>query len=509
MWQPDYKSSHRLGGYAFSESVYEQVEHKLSLGFEFLGEHLVKNIPKPVRVYLLNPATQTKKPGEANKKLIRNGKSLGGMAILAVAVVLAGLGWLLFRHAESPTPQPNPSLQSDTSARIATLAVLPFLDLSQEADQGRMGEGVAEDLITALSAIPRLSITSRTASFRFKDKPPDPKEIGRELSVKYLLEGSVQKEGEKFRVTAQLIDATTGLHIWADRFDLQGTDTFALKDEVTLRVMKSLQVQIGEREGFSVKPKQTESLEAYLRFLRGRSFASHFTPEKNAQARRFFQEALGLDPNFVDARLAILHTYLLDWWFGWNRAVQKPLDMAWNISEEILRLDPQNVNARGLQSHILSLMGRRLEAKELAKRLVEENPRSSEALGWMGVALYYNGKVDEGISFLEKAMRIGKTPAAWYLYHLGYAYLTTGRPDEAATIFQKVLERNETNPWALLGLVAAKGLGRNPNEAKELASKVVASHPGLDLDLFAARLPFHGEAQRQSFLAALHEAGIK
>jgi adenylate cyclase len=495
------------GGIAISESVYEEVGGRLSLTYEFLGEHLVKNIDRPLKVYAVGPrkaADERREPPE--KGSMRRRKATWALVILGVLLLGASSLIFLYRSAFWP-PEPTPAeVKPSPRSPGLSIAVLPFLDLSDAAQQERLGDGMAEDIITALAAMPRLSVVSRTSTFRYKGKVPDPRELGQELKVRYLLEGSVQKEGPRVRVTAQLIEAETGFHLWAERYDLETEDLFALRDDVTLRVVKALQAQLAEREGFSMKPRQTDSLEAYLRFLRGRSYASHFAREKNALARRSFQEAVSLDPGFLDAYLALAHTYITDWWLGWESSGEKALEQALEMTEKASQLKETNLNAQGLRSYVLTLRGERQKALNTAKGLVATNPDEPESWGWLGVALFYSGQIQEAIPPLEKAVRATQSPAAWYLQHLGFAYCLSGRNDQAISAFEKALSRNERNPWALLGLAAAYGMAGQEEQARGAAARLRASHPGLSPELFASRLPFKDDSHRASFVNALRRA---
>jgi adenylate cyclase len=495
------------GGIAISESVYEEVGGRLSLTYEFLGEHLVKNIDRPLKVYAVGPrkaADERREPPE--KGSMRRRKATWALVILGVLLLGASGLLFLYRSAFWP-PEPAPAeVEPSPRSPGLSIAVLPFLDLSDAAQQERLGDGMAEDIITALAAMPRLSVVSRTSTFRYKGKVPDPRELGQELKVRYLLEGSVQKEGPRVRVTAQLIEAETGFHLWAERYDLETEDLFALRDDVTLRVVKALQAQLAEREGFSMKPRQTDSLEAYLRFLRGRSYASHFAREKNALARRSFQEAVSLDPGFLDAYLALAHTYITDWWLGWESSGEKALEQALEMTEKASQLKETNLNAQGLRSYVLTLRGERQKALDTANGLVATNPDEPESWGWLGVALFYSGQIQEAVPPLEKAVRATQSPAAWYLQHLGFAYLLSGRNDQAISAFEKALSRNERNPWALLGLAAAYGMAGQEEQARGAAARLRASHPGLSPELFASRLPFKDDSHRASFVNALRRA---
>ena len=495
------------GGIAISESVYEEVGGRLSLTYEFLGKHVVKNIDRPLKVYAVGPykaADERREPPE--KGSMKKGKVTWALVILGVLLLGALSLVFLYRSAFWP-PEPAPAVvEPSPRSSSPSIAVLPFLELSDAAQKERLGDGIAEDIITALAAMPRLSVVSRTSTFRYKDKVPDPRELGQELKVRYLLEGSVQKEGPRVRVTAQLIEAETGFHLWAERYDLETEDLFALRDDVTLRVVKAIQAQLAEREGFSMKPRQTDSLEAYLRFLRGRSYASQFSREKNALARRSFQEALSLDPGFLDAYLALAHTYITDWWLGWESSREKALEQALEMTEKASQLKETDLNAQGLRSYVLILRGERQKALDTAKGLVAINPDEPESWGWLGIALFYSGQIQEAVPPLEKAVRATQSPAAWYLQHLGFAYCLSGRNDQAVSAFEKALSRNERNPWALLGLAAAYGMAGQEEQARGAAARLRASHPGLSPELFASRLPFKDDSHRASFVNALRRA---
>lgn len=493
-------------GIAISESVYEEVRGRLSLTYQFLGEHLVKNIDRPLKVYAVGShrvVDEHREPPE--KRMIRRKKATWALVILGV-LLLGVLSLLFSYHSALWPPERTPAEVKPTPASPSpSIAVLPFLELSDAAEQERLGDGMAEDIITALAAMPRLSVVSRTSTFRYKGKVPDPKELGQELKVRYILEGSVQKEGLRVRVTAQLIDAETGLHLWAERYDLEAEDLFALRDDVTLRVVKALQAQLAEREGFSMKPRQTDSLEAYLWFLRGRSYASYFVREKNVQARHSFQGAISLDPGFLDAYLALAHTYITDWWLGWETSGENALEQALEMTEKATQLKGTNLNAQGLRSYVLSLKGKRQEALDMAKGLVASSPDEPESWGWLGLALFYSGQIQEAIAPLEKAVSASRSPAAWYLQHLGFAYALSGRHEQAVSALEKALSRNQRNPWALLGLAAAYSLAGQEEQSRWAAAKLQASHPGLSPELFASRLPFKDDSQRASFLNALRQ----
>ena len=497
------------GGVCISRSVHEQVENKLGFDCVELGDYRVKNMKKPVRVYrVVEPRV-----AEATEQGPRpRARSLWAMVLFASVLGLISAGALLFfahRHPALPPQQGLPSpLPISSAAPSPKLAVMPFINMSGDPELEHLGDGIAEDIITALASLPRLSVVSRTTIFTYKGKPVRAEELGKELGITYILEGSIQGEGNRLRVTVQLVDAPTGFHLWADRYDLQMADAFALRDDITLRVLKALQVQIGEKEGFPVKPKQTESLEAYLRFLRGRSYASHFTREKNALARQTFTEAIGLDPKFLEAYLALAHTYLTDWWIFSGETSGDILLKASELAARALEINPADVNAVGIQAYVYSLMGKRDQALEMARDSAGMAPDSPEAIAWLGVVQYHTGLLEDSIATIERAVRSSKMPPAWYLYHLGYANLMAHRYEEAISAFQKALQKSERNPWALFGMVAAQALAGREEEAGITASRVLGSYPGFSSAGWAAKLPFLDPSERPLLVERLHRAGL-
>ena len=251
------------GAICLSEDAYRQVKARLDLSVSDLGITQLKNIAEPIRVYSLQVGT------------------VGAKA--------------------TATSEFPPALASTAPPPKLSIAVLPFANMSGDAEQEYFADGISEDTITALSKLPQLFVIARNSSFTFKGRNVNVQEVGRSLGVRYVLEGSVRKSGNRVRITAQLIDATTGGHLWAERFDRDLTDIFAVQDDVTQHIVGALALNLTEGEQQRLVTGQTDNLEAYDCFLRGREHHWRFTREQNSQARELFQKAIELDPKFASA----------------------------------------------------------------------------------------------------------------------------------------------------------------------------------------------------------------
>src|SRR5438445_4470945 len=317
------------GGIAISGTVYDQVKNKLALAYEALGEHVVKNIREPVRVYRvlpeLEPAGTRPEIGKAvGRRRWRRAMSLLGVVLLAVARGVAV--WSLAFRSRSPgfglTDKPS-------------VAVLPFENMSGDAGQEYFSDGITEDLITGLSKPSGLFVIARNSVFAYKGKALKPAQVSRELGVRYLLEGSVRKAGNRVRITAQLVDATTGYHVWAERYDRDLKDVFALQDEVTQKIVGVLAVKLTVPEKDRLGRAPTQNLEAYDDVLRGLEYHRRTTKEANAEARKMFARAVELDPDCAMAYAALVFAHLQAWQFQWSRdpeTLQRALELAQQAS---------------------------------------------------------------------------------------------------------------------------------------------------------------------------------
>ena len=289
-----------VGGVCISGTAYDQVENKLDLRYDYLGEKSVKNIARPVRVYR----------------------------------VLLG----------SDASLPEASGRLDLPER-PSIAVLPFVNMSDDPKQEFFADGMTEDIITALSKSPYLFVIARTSTFVYKGKPLDVKRVSSDLGVHYVLEGSLRCSGEKVRITAQLIDAITGFHLWAERYDRDLSEIFAIQDEITLKILKTVHVKLQTGELAGETGRGTQNLDAYLKCMEAREHYYHFNKDENVIAQKLFEEAITLDPGYAFAYSGLAWTHSADVWLGATKSPKESLGLAIELGEKALALDPSSAGA--------------------------------------------------------------------------------------------------------------------------------------------------------------------
>ena len=429
------------GGICIAGTVYDQVENKLSLGYEYVGEQRVKNIAKPVRVY---------------------------------------------RVVEQEESTPTPFLPWPDKPSII---VLPFVNLSQDPEQEYFSDGITEDIITDLSKISSLFVISRNSAFTYKGKAAKAQDVSRETGVRHLLEGSVRKSGNRVRISAQLIDTTTGYHLWAERYDRELQDIFAVQDEVTQKIVAALQVKLTEGEHQRLQRPHTNNLDAYEHFLRGLECYWQRTKEMTAQARQLFERAIELDPDFATAHAWLSRTYVVDWVFLWNEDPQS-LERALALAQRAVVLDDSLPVAYQTLAYMFLLTKQFDQAIAAAERAVALDPNNADACSSLGEVLSCTGRAQEAVGLVEKAMRLDPLYPASYLFALGQAYYLTGRYEEAISAFKRLLTRNPHHSHGRILLAITYGeLGRTEEARGELSARGDPD-PSYSLERVKDRIPY-------------------
>jgi TolB-like protein len=390
------------GGVSISRTVYKQVRNKLKFGYEFQGQHSVKNIAEPVRVYrvLAAPEDAGKIIDEATPKNWR----IAAASVAAVLILLLG-GLTIWNQFLKP------SLSSkDTTAKDLSIAVLAFENMSNDPQQEYFSNGISENLITDLSKISDFLVVSRNTSFTYKGKSLKAEQIAKELNVRYVLEGSVQKAGDQLRINAQLIDGTTGHHLWADRYDGTISDIFSLQDKITQRIATSLAVRLTDDEQGRLAQQGTNSLKAYEAFLKGTDIAHYLRmdAERLAESIPWFEKAIGLDPGYSNAYAALAEIYLRGLWLGIHRKVGISFRLSLMRGANYVRMamgDPTHIAYREMAR--LNIFRRQHEeALDHAKKAISIDPNNADNNSVMAQALIYSGTPDEAILFSQRMRRI-------------------------------------------------------------------------------------------------------
>ena len=390
-----------------------------------------------------------------------------------------------------------------------SIAVLPFTNMSDDPKQEYFSDGITEEIITALSKTPKLFVIARNSTFTFKGKPVKVQQVGRELGVKYVLEGSVRKAGDKVRITAQLVNAKTGNHVWAERYDRELKDVFAIQDEITKKIITALQVKLTEGEQARLLAKGTDNLEAYLKLLQGREHVYRQNKEDNALANQLLQEAVALDPEYPKPYAFLATTHLLDMWLGSSKSPRESLTKAIELTRKAIALDDSFANAHGLLGNLYIYTRQYDKGIAECERRVALDPNSAGALGWLGQNLYWADRPEEVIPVLEKAIRLNPIPQSWYLYTLAMAFRDTGRYEEAISACKKVFHREPKNVIARLVLAATYSLSGREEEARAEAAEILRIDPKFSLEGLAKTRPHKNQANTKSYIDALRKAGLK
>jgi TolB-like protein/class 3 adenylate cyclase len=471
------------GGICISGRVYDQVENKFDFKYEFLGEKEVKNIARPIRVYrvLSYPGAAAYRVLEAKKAA---GKIWRNIFISVVCILLGGALIAAIWYFYLIPPPTLTEIATEQTPKLdlpdlPSIAVLPFVNVGGEAEQEYFSDGMTDDLITDLSKISGLFVIARNSVFTYKGKPVIVQQVAKELGVRYVLEGSVRRAENKLRINAQLIDATTGHHLWADRYDGLVGDVFALQDMITEKIVAVLAVKLTSVEQEQIAHKYTDNLTAYDAFLQGRAHYFRCTPSEYAKAVSYFKKAVELDPNYGQAYAALALTYWessLNFWTFY-------LGVAWwearNLSEGYLQMAMLNPSPLAHQAASKMLIDQHEHKNAIAEaqRAIVLDPNDANSYLAMAYALIYSGKPKEAFGFVEKAVRLNPHYPAYYLFVLGLAHFTMERFEEATVLYERALKRNPENYVPMIPLAAAHAHLGHRQEAVATIEKLQKALP--------------------------------
>lgn len=381
--------------------------------------------------------------------------------------------------------------------------------MSADPQQEYFSDGLTEDIITGLSKIPRLFVIARNSSFTYKGKAVKVQQVGRDLGVRYVLEGSVRKAGERIRITAQLIDAETGHHLWAERYDRDLKDIFTLQDEITEQILTSMEVNLTTGEQARLRRKGTANRKAYEKVLKADEYYGRMTREDNAQARQAYREAMALDPEYAVPLVGLSYTRWMDVINGWSRSPRKSMKEAAKLAEKALELDDSLADTHVLLGNIYLMKGQYQQAMEAGERALALEPNGADVNALLGLMLRYLGRPEEAISVLEKAIRLNPIPPAWYLYNMGDAYRLAGLHDKAIASFKKALKQNPDHFLAKVYLAATYGETGREEEGRSVADEVIRINPKFSVELYAKRLPYRNRDDIEQIIEGLHKAGLE
>jgi adenylate cyclase len=442
------------------------------LGYEYLGEHLVKNILKPIRVYQVQM-----EPGVADSRQLASQKRIA------------------FSLPDKPS-----------------IAVLPFVNMSGDPEKEYLADGMTENITAALACISEMFVIARTSVFIYKGKPVKVQQVSEELGVRYVLEGSIQKMGERLRVTAQLIDATTGRHRWAKRYDRDMKDLFTIQDEITRKIVVALEVQLTHGEASRARAR-TPNLEAWEYVARALSLYISFSKEDNARAQELYAKAVKLDSGYAFAWAGLGWCHFIDGQFGFSASRAQSFKQAGQLAQKALNLDDTEPLVHGLLAHLHLLQRQYDHAIAEGERAIAFSPNNAGMHIILAMIMGYAGRVDEAIELAEKAMRLSPYYPAFYLGVLGRSYRMAGRHEEALAAFKELLNRSRKGEYdpllPLLGLAASYVQLGHEEQARAYASKVRELYPKFLLEDYRKMTFFKDPVHLQQVLDPLRKLGFK
>ncbi|RUU13113.1 adenylate/guanylate cyclase domain-containing protein [Mesorhizobium sp. USDA-HM6] len=457
------------GAICLSEDAYRQVKARLDLSVSDLGSTQLKNIAEPIRVYSLQ----------------------------------VGAGTKVAATSETATSRPATAVPPKLS-----IAVLPFANMSGDAEQDYFADGISEDIITALSKLSQLFVIARNSSFTFKGQNVHVQEVGSKLGVRHVLEGSVRKSGNRVRITAQLIDATSGGHLWAERFDRDLTDIFAVQDDVTQQIVGALALNLTEGDRQRLAPERPRNIEAYDYFLRGRELWYRLTKEANVAARDLLQRAIEQDPEFASAHAFLALTHGLDYLNRWSASPPESMAQAEEAATRAVALDDSDPWARWALAIVKLYTRRHDEAINEAERAIVLNPNFAEGHVILGEALHYSGRSEEALESFGRGKTLNPYFPDVLLHFQALAWFQLGRYEEAVDLLMQRLARNAVTDVSRALLAASYGhLGRFA-EARAAWQEVLRVNPDYSLDYRRKVLPYKNPTDFELMVDGLRKAGI-
>jgi TolB-like protein/class 3 adenylate cyclase/Flp pilus assembly protein TadD len=547
------------GGICISGTAFDQVKNKLALGYQYLGEQTVKNMSEPVRVYrvLMEPEAAGKVIGEKRAKQRQWQMAAVGLVIVVVAVIMM---WKFYTPSV-PKPEPAPkekivvsqtekgptTVVSSTEvapkekgvpqspekpSRVATgtppmekadpkkmafplpnkpsIAVLPFANMTGDASQEFLVDGLTENLITTLARVPQLFVIARNSTFTYKGKAVKVQKVAEELGVQYVLEGSVQRSGDRVRITAQFIDALNGRHLWAAQYDRDMKDLFQLTDEVCAKVLPSVYLKLtGGGEGRVSRLKGPKDTEAFLKLLEVIETMRGLNPKDNARAKHLAEELTAMDPNWSMGPSMLARAHYMDVVLGVSNSPKESLAKALELAQKAVAMDELNPTNYDTLGYVLSMMGEHERALAEFEKASTLCPSCSDPYMYIGYIQYCMDETDKAIASLQTALRLNPYPPTYYYAHLGNAYRHVGRYEEAIPAYKRAIQISPNFQMAYVGLVTSYTLLGSEEEARMAAQEVLRVNPKFSVEVWAKAMPYRNREKLARFAEALRKAGLK
>ncbi|MBP1718572.1 MAG: hypothetical protein H6Q43_2010 [Deltaproteobacteria bacterium] len=458
-----------------------------------------KTIPEP-------PPSPLSPPQEGKFAWVSRHRWIG---LIAAVGILAGV-LIIAKHYLGPTPIRIASVErmKYPLPDKPSIAVLPFVNMSEDAKQEFFSDGLTEEVITALSKSPHLFVIARNSAFTFKGKPVRIDQVAEQLGVRYVLEGSVRREAERVRITAQFIDALKGHHLWAERYDREMKEVLTLQDEIALKIMTALHVKL-QRDDARVMGRGVKNLDAYLKAMEGWQLVHQGTKEDNSLARNLAQEAIALDPNYARGFYLLATTYARDVWLGTTKSPKESWERAIEITQKAIAIDPADDTPRSFLAYLYAMTRQWDKGFPEVEKALALQPNSPEALYNLGTFLFFASKPEEAIPLFKESIRLNPLAPSAHFRTLSGAYCQAGQHEEAIEMAKIGVQRAPESFSSYLQLAAVLSVGGREEEARAAAAQVLKINPKFSVEQYAGALAFRDRSHLDYMVDAMRKAGLR
>ena len=491
------------GSVVIQGAAYETIPGRFPFEFVNLGEHEVKGFDEPVRVFSANLKTDTDIPlPESSTNKTRN--SL--IAIVAFAIVFVGAVLLWVKPWEIREEPASPERMAFPLPSKPSIAVLAFDNLSGDRNKEYLSDGISEGIIRELSRFPQLFVIARNSSFTYKGQPVKIQKVSEELGVRYVVEGSLQSSENRIRVTVQLIDATTGIHLWSNRYDGKQQDFFDVQDKITQTIVSTLAGRVELIERGRVLKNPSGRLQAYQYVEQAWAQWYKWTKETNDQARKLHEKALQLDPDYAEAYVGLTFVNINNIGFsGSGPASEESLDLAFETARKAVQVDPFYYRSHLALANVYMRRGNLTQAAAEYEKALELNPNATKVLASFGELLVKLGRADEAVVQINQAIRLNPYHPDWYLWNLGFAQYFSGEHENALTSISQM--RNPPTGVKRTQAIILARLGRL-EESRKFGAEFLQSNPGYSFEKYLKRWHLKDDSYRDKLAEDLRKAGL-
>jgi adenylate cyclase len=497
------------GGICITGRAYDQVANKLGLEYENLGKHQVKNIKTPIRVYRV-----LSYPGAAAHRVVRVKEAFGRkwrLMVLALSAVLVIclLGfyvWVTYFRLPS-VERPSDGKTAFELSKGPSVAVLPFVNMSKNQEEEYFSDGLTKNIITGISSCPKLFVIAHNSTFAYKNRPVKIQKVAGELKVQYILEGSVQKENNRVRITAQLIDATSGHHLWAEKYDRDLKDIFALQDDITIKIIKALRIKLTDGEQDRLRFKSSANLEAFLKTLKALDYIMSNNRDDNVLAQQELKDVIAMSPKYSEAYVYLAFTHINDLWYGAENPIISYAEATKSINIA-LQLDKDNYDAYIALGYLYLMRRQHEKAIASVEHALTLNTNGADAYSALGYILFNADQPAEAVQVLQKAILLNPIPPGYYYLFLGHAFLGTEHYKKAVEAYRKAIYIEPNDLHSHLGLAAAYIFIGRYDQAHDEALKVLSIDPKFSSKKVFNSLPHKNELLKNNWYNALRKAGL-